>query len=140
MPSTVRLEPENVGFTSELVPERARQLVEAFGRRIDIAIFLQEWTTELFVHEVVQGLIGVLLPRRCGRHVRFGQSFRELIGSPGLTFARISHESIATVTAAVIRAGRGFRRSGIHVTPRSLSSTTPAPRNGNAYRYCIAPS
>jgi hypothetical protein len=104
MPSPVRLETENVGLSRELVPQRTRQLVEALGRKIDIAIFLQEGSTKLFVDEAVQRLISVLLPRRCRGNVGFGQSFRELIGSPRLAFARIGYESTATVTAAVISA------------------------------------
>jgi len=113
-PSAVRLESENVGFNSELVLQRARQLVEALGRKIDIAIFLQEGSTELFVDEAVQRLVGLLLARCCGRHVRFCQSFRELIGSPRLPFARIGYESAATVTAIVIRACGLCRCSVIH--------------------------
>lgn len=133
MPSPVRLETENVGFSSELVPERPRQFVETLGRKIDIAVFLQEGSTELFVDEAVQRLVGVLLSRRCCRHVRFRQSFRELIGSPRLPFARISYESAASVTAAVIHTCWLWRRSVIHWTPRSLACSTPAPRIGNLY-------
>src|SRR5687768_437490 len=116
MPSTVRLETENVGFSSELVLQRTRQLVEAPGRKIDIAIFLQEGSTELCVDEAVQRLIGMLLPRRCRGHVRFRQSFRELIGSPRLPFARIGYESTTTVTATVIHDCWLCRRSVIHWT------------------------
>jgi len=62
MPSAVRLESEHVRFASELVPKRPRQLEEALGRKIDIAIFLQKRSAELFVDEIVQRQIGVLLP------------------------------------------------------------------------------
>jgi hypothetical protein len=135
MPRPVRLETENVGFSSELVPERRRQFVETVGRNVDIAIFLQERSTELFVDEAVERLISVLFPRRRCRHVRFCQSLRELIGSPRFAFVRIGYESAATVTAAVIRACRIRCRSVVHRGTFSLCSNTPtpAPRVGNLY-------
>ena len=134
MPSAVRLETEHVRFAGELVPQRPRQLDEALGRKIDIAIFLYERSAELFVDEDVQRLIGVLLPRGYGIHVRFGQCLRKIRRdpAPGPCPDQVRRRYLGPDGGRDVRL-RGSRSLGDSLgTPLlSVSSSTPAASIGN---------